>query len=30
MHILGLAMIIAQGVTGGEGLFHGNFKHCSI
>ena len=30
MHVLALALVIAQGVTGGESLFHGNFKHRKI
>ena len=27
MHVLALALVIAQRVSGREALFHGNFKH---
>ena len=27
VHVLALALISAQGVSGGEGFFHGNFEH---
>ena len=27
VHVLAFAAVTAQGMSGGEGLFHGNFKH---
>ena len=27
VHVFALAVIVAQGVSGRERLFHGNFKH---